>query len=106
MAEPSVSSQERGRRIREILNNPLITRFKLLLVLVFVAILVLYLFISLLVNNKTSLPNQEPNSNLNNERMLNLLERALHSLSTIVLPMPAAVLAQPRSNSLNGTEKT
>ncbi len=104
MAEPSVSSQERGRRIRELLNNPLITRFKLIIALVFVVFLVLYLFLSLVLNNKSSLTNQDPSTTLRNERMLSLLERALREVGNVVLPMPLAIVGQ--SLNSNGTKKT
>ena len=106
MAEPSVTiSSERGRCIRELINNPIITRFKLILVLVFVAFLVLYIFLSLMINNKTSIPNQDT-STFKNDQMLKLLERVLQALANFVLPMPAAVVGQAHSSYSNGTEKT
>ena len=106
MAEPSVTiSSERGRSIRELINNPIITRFKLILVLVFVAFLVLYIFLSLMINNKTSIPNQDT-STFKNDQMLKLLERVLQALANFVLPMPAAVVGQADSSYSNCTEKT
>ena len=107
MAEPSVTiSSERGRRIREIINHPIVTRFKFFFALVFVAFLVLYL--SLMLNNKNSLTNhQEENNISNNGKMLKLLDRVLQALSSIVLPMPLGVIGQAQSHSYkNDTEKT
>ncbi len=87
------------------LTNQVISRIKLLAVLVFVALLLVYLLLSFLLTNKTTPAGtsleETSNSQLHTERMVKLLERVLQALASFVLPMPSPVLGKLKSS--NGT---
>ena len=94
--------------LRNRLTNQILTRFKLVVVLAFVALLLVYLLLSFLITNKTipagsSIEEASSKSQMHTERMVKLLERVLQVLASFVLPMPAPVLGKLESSS-NGSK--